>query len=91
MKKIKLFRLKYCPHCVRAMQYMQEYMDKNPACTSLEIEIIDEGEERKLATQYDYYYVPTFYLDSEKVHEGAVTRQQVEKILEQALETEPCS
>jgi len=88
MKKIKLFKLKYCPYCVQAMQYLQEYMERNPACTSLEIEIIDEGEEKKRAAQYDYYYVPTFYLDTVKVHEGAVTRQQVEKILEDALESE---
>ena len=86
MKKIKLFKLKYCPYCVQALKYVQEYMEMNPACASLDIEIIDEGEERKRAAQYDYYYVPTFYLDSVKIHEGAVTRQQVGNILEQALQ-----
>lgn len=85
MKKITLFKLKYCPYCVQALNYMHELISANPAYASLEIEIIDEGEERKRAAQFDYYYVPTFYLDAVKVHEGAVTRHQVQNILAQAL------
>lgn len=85
MKKITLFKLKYCPYCVQAIKYMDDLIASNPAYATLDIEIVDEGEERKRAAQFDYYYVPTFYLGAVKVHEGAVTRQQVQTILTQAL------
>ena len=49
----------------------------------------DEGEDKMLnalADTFDYYYVPTFYVDGVKVHEGGVYPEEVEKILRSALE-----
>lgn len=48
------------------------------------VEVIDELEQPALADRYDYYYVPSYFIGSEKLHEGAVTRQQVEQLLRQA-------
>jgi hypothetical protein len=86
MKKIKVFKLTYCGFCREALRFLEEAMAANPAYRKLEIEIIDEAEQRGLARSHDYYYVPTFYVDNVKVHEGPVCRGDVDKILKQALD-----
>ena len=48
--------------------------------------VIDEGREPALAEQYDYYYVPTFYVGGEKVHEGHAEKADVERVLRLAAE-----
>jgi len=87
MKKVMLFKLRYCGFCRQALSYVDEIVKNCPEYANLEIELIDEGEERSRARAYDYYYVPTFYIDSVKVHEGPVSKQQVEAILKQAYES----
>ena len=42
--------------------------------------MVDESRERALAGAYDYYYVPTYYVDGKKVHEGRITRADVERV-----------
>ena len=44
------------------------------------------SEQSDLADTFDYYYVPTFYVDGVKVHEGGIYAEEVEKILRSALE-----
>lgn len=50
------------------------------------IEMIEESEQPALADTFDYYYVPTFYVDGVKVHECGVYPEEMEKILRSALE-----
>jgi len=52
----------------------------------VEVELIEESEQAELADRYDYYYVPTFYIDEEKVHEGGIFENEVEAIFKKALE-----
>lgn len=87
-KCVRIFKLTYCGYCRRALQYVDELKAENPEFAALEIETIDEREEAEEAKKHDYYYVPTFYIGDEKVHEGAVTREQVEEILRRACEEE---
>ena len=47
--------------------------------------MVDELEQPEVAQAYDYYYVPTYFIDGVKVHEGPVTQQDVEKVFAQAL------
>ena len=64
-------------------------MDKlrqQPVYQPVEVELIEESEQAELANQYDYYYVPTFYLDGEKVHEGGIFENELEEIFKKALE-----
>ena len=64
-------------------------MDKlrqQDAYKTIEIELIEESEQAALADQFDYYYVPTFYIDGEKVHEGGIFEHEVEEIFKKALE-----
>jgi Glutaredoxin and related proteins len=85
MKSIKLFYLKNCPFCKKAFAYIDE-LKKLDAYKDIELELIEESEEPVIADQYDYYYVPTFYIDGEKVHEGGIFPNEVEAILKKALD-----
>ncbi|MDR1335362.1 MAG: thioredoxin family protein [Tannerella sp.] len=83
-KHIKLFYLKSCPYCRQAFAFIDE-LKQQEAYKNIEIELIEESEQSTVANGYDYYYVPTFYVDGVKRHEGAVTREQVEAVLREAV------
>lgn len=85
MKKVLLFVLKNCPYCVEALRYQKELMKENPAYAGVGIEIVDEQKEKARADSYDYYYVPTYYVDGVKLHEGALDKAIVRKVLDSAL------
>lgn len=84
MKPIKMFMMKTCPYCRRAFGWMDEVKAEHPEYEALDITMIDEREEPETANQYDYYYVPTYYVDGLKVHEGAATKEIVEQVFAQA-------
>jgi len=84
MKPVKLFYLKDCPFCRKALRYIDEAKAARPELAAVEIELIEESERPDAADAYDYYYVPTFYVDGVKVHEGGICRDEVEAILRKA-------
>lgn len=85
MKNVKLFYQKNCPYCRKAIGYIEELKGLFPELGKVEIEMIEETESPEITDGYDYFYVPTFYIDEVKVHEGEVTREKVEEILRKAL------
>ena len=85
MKKVLLFHFESCPFCRFARRWVREAMEEEPALQAVEIELIDEQLCPGIARQYDYWYVPTFYVDGEKMHEGVCTKQKVVEILRKAL------
>lgn len=85
MKTITMFYQRRCPFCKKAFAYMDELLQQEPY-KGLQIEKIEETEHPELADQYDYYYVPTFYIDGEKVHEGGIFRDEVKALFDKALE-----
>ena len=86
MKDVKLFYLKNCPFCKKAISYIESLKTQHKELAQVEIEMIEELEQKELADSFDYYYVPTFYVAGEKVHEGGIYPEEVEKILRKALE-----
>ena len=86
MKEVKLFYLRECPFCKKALRYIEQAKSKHSELADIEIEMIEESEQADVANQYDYYYVPTFYIAGKKVHEGGVFPDEIEHILRQALE-----
>lgn len=86
MKPVKLFYLKSCPFCKKALRYIDEARAAHPELAAVEIELIEESEQSDVADTYDYYYVPTFYVDGVKVHEGGIYPDEVEAVLRKALE-----
>lgn len=86
MQPVKLFYLKNCPFCKKAIRYVDELKATHAELAPVEIEMIEESEQPDVADRYDYYYVPTFYVGGVKVHEGGIYPEEVEAVLRKALE-----
>ena len=85
MKKIKLFYIEGCPHCRKAFKILEELKAKNPQYSKIDVEYIDENKDVVSANLYDYYYVPTFFVDDVKMHEGVPTEEKIERVLKEAI------
>lgn len=85
MAQVEMFIQQQCPHCIKARQYLDELEKEHPEYKDVQIETIDEIADPARADQYDYWYVPTFYVDGKKVHEGIITKDQLEAVLKTAL------
>lgn len=88
MKEVILFKLANCPHCKLALKLQEELFNEHPEWREVPLRIVDEAVEVELANSYDYFYVPTYYVDGVKVHEGHAEKADVEKIFRAAAEHE---
>ncbi len=84
MRHIKVFYQTNCPFCKKAFREIDK-LKRQPEYKDIEIESIEETLHPDVANLYDYYYVPTFYIDNEKVHEGGIYPEEVEAIFQKAL------
>ncbi len=80
MKPVKMFMMATCPYCRQAAAWMEELFAEHPEYREVDLTIVDEWQQPDVANAYDYWYVPTYYVGDKKVHEGAATRQAVEKV-----------
>ena len=85
MKKVLMFYMEGCPHCARARKMVEALKAKNPEYKDVEIEEIDENKQSDISSKYDYYYVPTYYVDGEKMHEGVPSFEAIESVLKAAI------
>ena len=85
MKKLTVFHFASCPYCRDALRWVDELQQEHPELQQVEVERIDEKLEPERIKGYQYWFVPTFYLGNQKLHEGAATKQIVENILRQTL------
>lgn len=79
---MKIFILEKCPHCLNARQWIEELCNENPKYKEIEIEYIDEKKQSEIADQYDYYYVPSIYVEDKKVHEGVASKDIIKNIFD---------
>ncbi len=79
-----MFTMASCPYCRIAHRWMDSVLEENPEYKKIELEIIDEVQKPHIAGKYDYWFVPTYYIDNKKVHEGAVTKKIIQNVFEQA-------
>lgn len=86
MKNVLMFIQASCPYCKQALNWMEELKKENTNYSEVEINIIDELVEPRKANEFDYYYVPTYYVNEVKVHEGAATKEKVKAVFEKALQ-----
>ncbi len=84
-KELKLFILPNCPYCLEVLGWIKELKAENPQYSAIDITLIDEKVKSELAAQYDYYYVPTFFLENVKLHEGGATKEKVNAIFKRCL------
>lgn len=86
MKEITMFYLSDCPYCRQAFKLIEELTEEYPELAAVPIRRIEERQQSALAEQYDYWYVPSLFLGSEKLHEGVPTKAKIEQALRRALE-----
>lgn len=86
MKSIKYFYLKNCPYCIQASNWLEELFEENPEYKTIPLTRIEETKEPHIAEQHNYYYVPTFYVDADKLHEGIASKDKIKAVLDAALE-----
>lgn len=80
-----MFVTEWCPYCKKALTWMENIKKQNPEYSGIEVKIIDEELQPDIAKQYTYYYVPTYYIDGVKVHEGVASKDIISDIFEKAL------
>ncbi len=91
-KEFTLFYMQGCPYCRQAEQAIAELTAETEAYRNVKITRIDENHPPKLTGIYDYYYVPSIFLDHEKLYEAhpgesyAECREHVRASFEKALE-----
>lgn len=86
MKHIKMMYLKSCPYCHQAFAMIEELKNSKEAYQTISIETIEEQEEEEKTKGYDYWYVPTFFVDDVKLHEGVPTIEKIERVLQEAIQ-----
>ncbi|MEM1484243.1 thioredoxin family protein [Oscillospiraceae bacterium PP1C4] len=84
-KHVKMMILETCPYCKQAFQMIEELKSKHPEYQAVKIEVIEESKEPDKIKGYQYWYVPTFFVDGEKIHEGVPTLEKVERVFLEAL------
>lgn len=84
-KPVQLFYLENCPYCKATKKWINEAKKENKKFCDVNIEEIEETKRKEYADSFDYYRVPTFYVDGIKMHEGACSKEIVINVLESAL------
>ena len=82
--KLTYFYLPNCPHCRLANSLIEELQAAEPRYRDIEFVRVDESRDAALAASYDYWYVPCFFMDGKKLHEGHAEREDIRRVLEAA-------
>ena len=84
-KKVQMMILKSCPYCIMAFEMMETLKKQNEKYGQVEVEVIQEDVFPEIANALDYYYVPTYFVDGKKIHEGVPTIDKVDAVFKEAL------
>ena len=91
MKKVLAFRLEGCPYCAQAMKAVKELASEDEKYSAVSIEWVEENEHPEISAKYDYYRVPTMFVDGVKVYEAHPSesyeecKANVRRVLDEAL------
>lgn len=91
MKYVMMFYREDCGYCDMARRALVELRDELPGLDLTRIQMVEETLEPDFADQFDYYAVPTFYLDGEKLFEAHIgmryedMKREVRRVIEAAL------
>ena len=86
MKKIMMFTMRSCPYCKEALRLMDDLFAEDAGYKSLEIEKVDERALPLIAREYNYYFVPAFFVDGKKMHEGAASLEKIRRVFDAAMD-----
>ena len=91
MKKITAFYLEGCPYCRQAKEALKELKNENEKYSSVLIEWIEENQHPEISEKYDYYSVPSMFIEKEKIYEAhrgekfEECKENIKKVLEAAM------
>ena len=71
-KEILLFSRDDCGYCAKAHKAIAELKAENPAYGTLSLREVEETREPEFIEKFDYYAVPTLYLDGVKKFEAHI-------------------
>ena len=80
-----------CPYCRQAMKALQELVSENEKYAAVSVEWVEENEHPEISAKYDYYHVPTMFVNDVKVYEAhsgekyEECRENVRRVLEEAI------
>lgn len=80
-----------CPYCRQAEALLTELTAAHPEYRAIPIRRVDETAEAAFAEQFDYWYVPSFWQNGEKLYEAnpadgeKAVRAKLEAVLQKAL------
>lgn len=84
MKLVTMMILSDCPHCRRAFALMDELKEAHPEYREVPVKIVEEDKEPAFAAALDYWYVPTYFVGDQKIHEGVPSREAIEAVYQAA-------
>jgi len=70
MKTVVFLHMPGCPYCTAARRALAQLRAENPAYAALAVEEIDETADPRRAAEYNYYYVPSFFVGGRKIYEA---------------------
>ena len=85
MKEVKMFMFEGCPHCKKAQELIEALKEKCNEYAQIKILSKKKKKDPQIADAYDYYYVPAFFVDEVKVHEGVPSEEKIRIVLDKAL------
>lgn len=91
MKNVTAFYIEGCPYCRQAREALKELCEGNEKYSSVKIEWVDENLHPEISERYNYYHVPSMFVDGAKIYEAhrgekyEECRENVKKVLEAAL------
>lgn len=90
-EKVLAFYLEGCPYCKQARLALKELTSENEKFASVTFEWVEENQNPEISAKYDYYRVPTMFVNNEKIYEAypgekyEECKSSVKKVLEAAL------
>ena len=79
-----MFKMAGGPHCTLAFRLMDELLAEHPAWRDIPVKLVDEAARAEYADRFDYYYVPCYYVDGVKLHEGHAEKSDVAAVFRAA-------
>lgn len=92
MKKITAFLLTGCPYCRNGRKAYEELCTEHQEYGEIPVDWIYEDEQPDVADRYDYYHVPSLFIDDEKLYECEPgegyeqIREHFDRVLKTALD-----
>ena len=91
MKEVLMFVMRGCPYCMRAKKALKMLELEDARYGEVPVRVVDENREPETAARYDYYNVPSMFIEGEKKYEAKPGEEyeeifaNVKRVLDEAL------